>query len=102
MTERIDHASQARNLMLDVGADEHGTVALELLDESERWVYEVTMREAQVHATLALVEQQRIANLLALAQFRWTDGASQTHFFTALEAAKSLRFEAAEALGLEP
>lgn len=33
--------------------------------ESWRW-----HRKAQVHATLALVEQQRIANLIALAQMR--------------------------------
>lgn len=66
MNERIDHAAQARKIMLEVNTDDRGVVPLELLDEIEKWVYDATMREAQVHATLALVEQQRIANLIAL------------------------------------
>lgn len=70
MEERIDHAAEARKIMHEVGHDEHGTVALELLDDTERWVYDATMREAQVHATLALVEQQRIGNLIATGQYR--------------------------------
>lgn len=63
---RIDHAAQARKIMLEVNTDERGIVPLELLDDVEKWVYDSTMREAQVHATLALVEQQRITNLLLL------------------------------------
>ena len=44
--EKIDHAAEAA-MRLTIGATD----------------------AAQVHATLALVEQQRIANLIALAQF---------------------------------
>ncbi len=49
MTERIDHAAEARKILELV-------TGLPKLDE------------ARVHATLALVEQQRIANLIALSQ----------------------------------
>ena len=60
MAERIDHAANARrNIdgLHDYQAEEGMT------DESMLTV----AIEAQVHATLALVEQQRIANLIALA-----------------------------------
>lgn len=66
MTDRIDHAAKAINIMRDVGTDQRGEIPLELFDSHEQWIYDATMREAQVHATLALVEQQRIANLIAL------------------------------------
>jgi len=59
MTERIDHAERARHTMrqtLDCCETDENTGAL------------VSMAAAQVHATLALVEQQRIANLIALNQ----------------------------------
>lgn len=49
MTERIDHAAKAERLVrLTDGYLERNAL------------------QAQVHATLALVEQQRIANLIAL------------------------------------
>lgn len=53
---RIDHAGKARQILAEIpdGATEAGTMA---------WC-----AEAQVHATLALVEQQRIANLIAMHQ----------------------------------
>lgn len=50
MTEHIDHAAEARRIM------------------SKPWSVEskaAAFAEAEVHATLALVEQQRIANLIA-------------------------------------
>lgn len=54
MTERIDHVAATQSLLQHAqGAD---PVAAR-----------VTLDAAQVHATLALVEQQRIANLIALA-----------------------------------
>ena len=53
MTERIDHAAAARNLLeMDSGIDDDMVAPVIAI--------------AQVHATLALVEQQRIANLIAL------------------------------------
>lgn len=52
MTERIDHVAATQSLLQHAqGAD---PVAAR-----------VTLDAAQVHATLALVEQQRIANLIA-------------------------------------
>ena len=54
MSERIDHAAEARRILSDVKPyeDQH---------------LEVGMGSAQVHATLALVEQQRIANIIDVA-----------------------------------
>ena len=62
MTDRVDHAAEARALLAN--ADRYVT---------EDWPVQAgehkadILAAAQVHATLALVEQQRIANLIALA-----------------------------------
>jgi len=53
MTERIDHAAEARR-------------GLSVLDAPDTILIADALSAAQVHATLALVEQQRIANLIAL------------------------------------
>ena len=67
MTERkIDHATEAMVCIKAAHRTDDGTF---------------TMIQAQVHATLALVEQQRIASLVALRQadsdvigdFEWED-----------------------------
>lgn len=50
--ERIDHAAKAKDL-LEAGRD-------------------FDLRKAQVHATLALAEQQRLANVIAFVD-QWTD-----------------------------
>lgn len=55
MTERINHAAEAVNFLGAVTYDTHG-------DDDRK------VQLAQVHATLALVEQQRIANVLFIAQ----------------------------------
>ena len=55
MSERIDHAAEARE-WIDAAARHPGATSTAIL--------------AQAEATLALVEQQRIANLIALGQFR--------------------------------
>ena len=52
MSERIDHAAEARE-WIDAAARHPGATSTAIL--------------AQAEATLALVEQQRIANLIALA-----------------------------------
>ena len=52
MSERIDHAAEARE-WIDAAAGHPGAISTAIL--------------AQAEATLALVEQQRIANLIALA-----------------------------------
>lgn len=53
---RIDHVAKANSLLR--------SVASEPMTSAEATV---SMMAAQIHATLALVEQQRIANLIALA-----------------------------------
>ena len=55
MSEHIDHAAEAVRL-IELSSVQH------FADESR-----TVSAAAQVHATLALVEQQRIANLIALA-----------------------------------
>lgn len=59
MTERINHV--ARSLLV-VETDRESTLGWETADAQHL----ANIAEAQVHATLALVEQQRIANLIAL------------------------------------
>lgn len=56
-TERIDHVTHANDL-LDVGGEQLGVDEFAYAD--------LSFQSAQVHATLALVEQQRIANLIAI------------------------------------
>lgn len=69
MSERIDHAAEARAAL--VNADRFA---------SNNWPLETGEQKAdliavaQVHATLALIEQQRIANLIALAALPSIDG----------------------------
>ena len=53
MTERIDHATEAMNFLGATVIDTHG-------DDDRK------VAIAQVHATLALVEQQRIADLIGV------------------------------------
>ena len=54
MTERIDHAAAAVWMLKDAQAAQ------------DLSIIGIISQGAQVHATLALVEQQRIANLIAL------------------------------------
>lgn len=69
--ERIAHAAEARRLaeMADFtyGQIEVRNGAMAVAQTVEAQTLAVT---AQVHATLALVEQQRIANLIALGSYR--------------------------------
>lgn len=60
MADRIDHAAEARK------AIEYAYPIVLPYDSAEAQ-YHGALMEAQVHATLALVEQQRIANLIAVA-----------------------------------
>ena len=55
--------------------------------------------EAQVHATLYLAEQQRIANLIALGQFSHK-AEGDTRVFQSVHSSESLMRYAAKALGL--
>lgn len=76
MTDRIDHAAEACAHLTDVNAYENDAHSYRLSDESDRAAQALahaglSAQQAQVHAALALVEQQRIANLIALG--RMTD-----------------------------
>ena len=64
MNERINHAAEALDRLNDVG---------ELIGIDEFAYADIHAKAAQVHATLALVEQQRIANRIAYVK-KWTDG----------------------------
>ena len=89
MTERIDHAAEAKRLasLADnhYGAVEHRNGAIAVSESVEALMIAT---EAQVHATLALVEQQRIANLIAI--WAYTDTADW-----ALEAISKRLFDVA-------
>ncbi|EYT61650.1 hypothetical protein [Microbacterium sp. UCD-TDU] len=95
MTERIDHAAEAMALF----NSEFGTKPNYLPYETADAQHLLNILGAQVHATLALVEQQRIANLLTMAQFDHAieDG---VRLYTDLEWSAKLRQEAGERLGL--
>lgn len=62
MTARTDHAALAQ-VLIDV---EHSDAIRGVGWETADAQHLANLAEAQVHATLALVEQQRIANLLTL------------------------------------
>ena len=62
MSERVDHAAEAVESL--AAAKEWDTVPEAAL----------LVADAQAHATLALVEQQRIANLIALGMYTNADG----------------------------
>lgn len=78
--EKIDHAAEARR------------IAAMTVDKA-------ALMEAQVHATLALVEQQRIANLIALAQFSHVAGDNE-NLRTTITASQKYYNQAIEGVGL--
>jgi hypothetical protein len=68
-TERIDHAAEAR-LALEWAIEwAMRDVSVNMATETGEYKSDV-IAQAQVHATLALVEQQRVANLIALSNVR--------------------------------
>lgn len=79
MTERIDHVAKA-----------------------QEWLQSESYERAQVHATLAVAEHQRIANLLAMTaiSFRDADFTKQWNAEGDTEEWRKVRDEVAEALGL--
>ena len=64
MTERIDHADEATQGIMVASL----RVSEDFSTQTGEHKADI-LAEAQVHATLALVEQQRIANVIALAKF---------------------------------
>lgn len=85
MTERIDHAAEAKAFL---GNIEWGNQGGDYL------------AAAQLHATLALVEQQRIANLVALGQYTIVPG-DMPVYRSAIFNGDALRPDIAAALGVE-
>lgn len=59
MADRVDHAAKAV---------EFGNLATDAWNTNKREYASALLASAQAHATLALVEQQRIANLIALSE----------------------------------
>ena len=68
MTDRIDHAAEARKILHEATHDEHGAVPEELLDDEEKRNLSLWWQEAQVHAMLAVADQARVANIISLAR----------------------------------
>lgn len=77
MTERIDHADVARTLIRAADGEDNG-VGWDLADSHEQWHIQALLSEAHVHATLALVEQQRIENLIALTRIECENASTPT------------------------
>ena len=93
MSDRIDHAAEAVALLNLAAATQHQGDPTHLI------------AAAQVHATLALVEQQRIANLVALTKNTFAAHEAREALST-LTTAKlgeqiGLRPDIAAALGIE-
>ena len=95
-TERTDHAAEARNL-----------IEVERTPQSMGWEtadaqHLANLAEAQVHATLALVEQQRAANLIAVMSSGARGVAEGLHAHTDyLELHQKINPEVRALLGLE-
>lgn len=97
MTERIDHASWAREYIRAAQNAFDDDVTIEARDEP---TVAENIALAQVHATLALVEQQRIANLIALAHpIKLPSGGEVTHMLHD-PVSGAIREDVAKGLGL--
>lgn len=72
MTKRIDHAAESERIAEHLGED---IIAQEGITDA---TIIATQLDALRHATLALVEQQRIANLIALSQGTFPNGQRYT------------------------
>ncbi len=100
MTERIDHAAKAcvleRNAWVRGGVD--GDRLIRRPEERRDMI-----ASAQVHATLALVEQQRIANVVSIMSLEVQEDKpiEQSEATTALYSAGRMRPDFAEALGID-
>jgi len=86
MNERIDHAAEAR------AHEEAGLAVMREAPMAPHMVAVMQFDLARLHAQLALVEQQRIANMLALARINRAGYTESTDY--------ALIREAREALGL--
>lgn len=103
MNERIDHAAEAERLAVLAGFT-YGTIDTRNGDMAvaQQIEAQTLATTAQVHATLALVEQQRIANLIAIMALEIQEDypLAQSEGTASLYAAGALRPEIAAALRL--
>ena len=101
MSDRIDHATEAAEWIADAPANADS--------DPEGWQAAIVCGLlAQAEATLALVEQQRLANLIALADsttstvaHRQAEGALYGRVVTHVGIEQPLRPDVAAALGIE-
>ncbi|ONI65653.1 hypothetical protein CSIV_05080 [Microbacterium sp. CSI-V] len=91
MTERIDHATEALRL---ADLSQHPNTG----DPAVGALY---IGAAQIHATLALVEQQRIANLIAMSQPQPFKNGGTIALWVFNPETGALRADVSEGLGLE-
>ncbi|MBN9214729.1 MAG: hypothetical protein J0J04_07935 [Microbacterium sp.] len=65
-----NHLSKARDVLAELDVTDESKTNLPAdwcgASDDEQWLVHATLEEAQVHATLAVAEQQLIANLIAL------------------------------------
>ncbi|WP_374978128.1 hypothetical protein ACEYYH_10630 [Microbacterium trichothecenolyticum] len=90
---RIDREERAQELLIDASA----------YDLTQPATAARLIAAAQAHATLALVEQQRIANLIALGMYKNADGSRLAQHAVATATGLSsvaLREDIREGLGL--
>jgi hypothetical protein len=95
MSERIDHAAEAVLCVKSSHRQREDGVAPE-----EAIRAGLDMLQAQVHATLALAEQQRIANLLTLTEHKIRDVNGDVVIRTVTASAIDMRREASILLGV--
>lgn len=96
MTERIDHVAEAQ-MLYDA---EFGTQPNSLGYETADVQHLLNMLGAQVHATLALVEQQRIANIIELSHPRRMPNGGEASYMLYDPETFQLRDDVREGLGL--
>lgn len=112
MIERIDHVAKAKDFLVRARQVVNSLVAA-LGDDEELSDFDIVaanaaasngFAEAQAHAVLALVEQQRIANVIALSVGDWDHGQAIDALVVRPQMGADpypLRPEIAAALGLE-
>jgi hypothetical protein len=90
MTDRIDHAAEARTALAKAQMNPADADVI-----TDPWLL-----AAQVHATLALVEQHRIANLIELSTPRRLPDGSQASYMLYDPETFKLRDDVRDGLGL--
>lgn len=90
MTERIDHTAAAREAL----------AAAQMNPADADVITDPWLLAAQVHATLALIEQQRIANIIELSHPRRLQNGGEASYMLYDPETFKLRDDVREGLGL--